>query len=100
VVERAVLKWSHVIKPPGKLSHCHMSNISTGGDFATALNYSKGENEYGELTLFNSDGKIAWSKGHYDVMISNPQLSDDGYTIAVKLGINTLVAYDKRGELL
>jgi len=100
VVERAVLKWSHVIKPPGKLSHCHMSNISASGDVAVAVaTYKEGANEYGELTLFNSDGKIALSK-RYDKMISNPQLSDDGNTIAVQVGIDTLTAYDKRGELL
>jgi len=99
VVERVVLKWSHVIKPPGKLSYCHMSNISTSGDVAVAITYKKGANEYGELTLFNSDGEIAWSK-RYDNEISNPQLSDDGNTIVVKQGINTLTAYNKRGELL
>jgi len=100
VVERVVLKWSRVIKPPGKLSHCHMSNISTSGDVAVAVAaYKEGAKEYGELTLFNSDGEIAWSK-HYNEIISNPQLSDDGNTIAVKLGIDTLTAYDKRGELL
>jgi len=99
VVERVVLKWSHMIKPPGELSTCDMSNISTDGDVAVAITYKKGANEYGELTLFNSDGEIAWSK-HYDYETSNPQLSDDGNTIAVKLGINTLTAYNKRGELL
>jgi len=99
VVERVALKWSHVIKPPGKLSYCHMSNISTSGDIAVAVTYEKEVNEYGELTLFNSDGEIAWSK-HYDNEISKPQLSDDGNTIVVKLGINTLTAYNKRGELL
>jgi len=99
VVERVVLKWSRVIKPPGELSTCDMSNISTDGDVAVAITYKEGANEYGELTLFNSDGEIAWSK-HYDNEISNPQLSDDGNIITVKLGINTLMAYDKRGKLL
>jgi len=99
VVEREVLKWSRVIKPPGKLSSCGMSKISTSGEFAVAITYEKGGNKYGELTLFNSDGEIAWSK-RYDSAISNPQLSDDGNTIVVKLGINTLTAYDKRGKLL
>jgi len=94
-----VLKWSRVIKPPGKLSHCHMSNISTSGDVAVAITHEKGANEYGELTLFNSNGEIAWSK-HYGDEISNPQLSDDGNTIAVQVNNNTLVAYNKRGELL
>jgi len=88
-----------VIKPPGKLSYCHMSNISTSGDVAVAITYRKGASEYGELTLFNSDGEIAWSK-RYDNEISNPQLSDDGNTIVVKQGINTLTAYNKRGKLL
>jgi len=99
VVERAVLKWNRVIKPPGELWGCYMSGLSASGDVAVAITYKKGANEYGELTLFNSDGKIAWSK-HYGDVIFNPQLSDDGNIIAVKLGINTLTAYDKRGELL
>jgi len=85
VVERAVLKWSDVIKPPGKLWSCYMSNISTGGDFAMALNYWKGENEYSKLMVFNGDGKIMWEK-YYENHISDPQLSDDGKVIAVVVG--------------
>jgi len=99
VAERAVLKWSHVIKPPGVLWGCYTSNISASGDVAVAIAYMEGANEYGELTLFNSDGKIAWSK-RYDDAIFNPQLSDDGNIIAVQVGSDTLVAYNKRGELL
>jgi len=99
VVERVVLKWSRVIKPPGKLSHCHMSNISTSGDVAVAITYKKGANEHGELTLFNSDGKIAWNS-HYDNEIFNPQLSDDGNIITVKRGSGTLEAYNKRRKPL
>jgi len=99
VVERVVLKWSHVIKPPGKLWICHMSNISTNGDVAVAVTYGKGVSEYGELTLFNSDGEIAWSR-QYDNAISNPQLSDNGNIITVRMGSGTLEAYNKRGELL
>jgi len=96
VVERVVLKWSHVIKPPGKLWSCYISNISTGGDFAVVLNYRKGADEYGELTLFNSDGKIMWEK-HYEGHISNPQLSDDGKVIAVKAG-DVFMMYSKWGR--
>jgi len=99
VVERVVLKWNHMIKPPGKLSYCHTSNISTDGDVVVAITYKKGANEYGELTLFNSDGKIAWSK-HYDNEIFNPQLSYDGNIITIQRGSGTLEAYNKRGELL
>jgi len=99
VVERVVLKWSRVIKPIGKLSNCYMSNISTSGDVAVAITYKKGANEYGELTLFNSDGKIAWRE-YYSFQISYPQLSDDGNTIAVQVGSGTLTAYNKRGKLL
>jgi len=99
VVERVVLKWSHMIKPPGKLSSCYISNISTSGDVVVAITHKKGANEYGELTLFNSDGKIALSKRYGDE-ISDPQLSDDGNIITVKRGSGTLEAYNKRGELL
>jgi len=99
VVERVVLKWSRVIKPLGRVSHCHMSNISTSGDVAVAITYKKGANEYGELTLFNSDGKIAWSN-HYDENIYSPQLSDNGNIITVKRGSGTLETYNKRGGAL
>jgi len=43
VVERVVLKWSRVIKPPVELWSCYISNISTSGDFAVDLNYKVGK---------------------------------------------------------
>jgi len=96
VVERVVLKWSRVIKPPVELWSCYMSSISASGDIAIAVSKM---DDFDELMLFNNNGKIVWSK-RYDDAISNPQLSDDGNTIAVQVSINTLTAYDKRGKLL
>jgi len=101
VVERVVLKWNHKAKPPGELWSCYVSNVSITGDVAVTVS---GLDNFGELVLFNSDGKIAWSK-HYGDKISDPQLSDDGNMIAVQVGnvgerVGTLMAYDKRGKLL
>jgi len=96
VVERVVLKWSRVIKPPGELWGCYMSGISASGDVAIAV--SK-EDDFGELMLFNNNGKIVWSR-HYGDEISKPQLSDDGNTIAVQVGRDALIAYNKEGKVL
>jgi len=99
VVEKVILKWSHEVKSPGIRHKClstSMSNISTSGD--VAITVSKKDN-FGEITLFNNDGKITWNK-QYSNIISNPQLSDDGNILAVQVGSNTLMAYDKKGKLL
>jgi len=94
----STLKWRRKVQPSDEK---FMSNISISGNLAITEMIRSEEKYSYELILFNNEGNVVW-KLHYDNFdnfISNPQLSDDGNTIVVKMRNRIIAAYDGRGKL-